>query len=66
MSKMVKQFDACAGRDYKVSSGEEKTHWIHCGRMTQWDDDTFTFEQHAVPTFPGWNGKIKMFPQREV
>lgn len=66
MSKMVKQFDACAGRDYKVSNGEQKTHWIHCGRMTQWDDGTFSLELHALPTFPNWNGKIQVFPQREV
>ena len=64
MSKMIKRYNACAGRQY-TSNGETKTHWVYCGTATAWDDGSISFQVHAFPAFPGWNGKIQFYPEKE-
>lgn len=64
MSKMVKRYDMCAGRDY-THNGEQKTHWVYCGRATAWDDGSISLQPVAWPCFPGWNGKIQLFSEKE-
>jgi len=64
MSKMIKRYDAAAGRDY-VTHGQTKTHWINVGSATAWDDGTISFQMHALPCFQGWSGKIQFFPVKE-
>lgn len=64
MSKMIKRYDASAGREY-THKGETKTHWVYCGSATAWDDGSISLRLDAVPTFPGWNGKIQLFPERD-
>lgn len=64
MSKMTKRYDGCVGRDYELR-GEKKTHWMNIGSATAWDDGSLSFQLHAMPCFPGWNGKIQFFPVKE-
>jgi hypothetical protein len=60
MSKPVRRFDVCAGRPY-TSNGEEKKHWINVGRMTEWDDGSFSIELHAVPVGDWFDGRLQAF-----
>lgn len=65
MSGIKQKFDAVAARKYTTRSGEEKTSWVNVGRAVEWDDGGVEVELNALPCFPGWNGKIKLFVQKE-
>jgi hypothetical protein len=65
MSSIKTRFDAVAARKYTTRDGQEKTQWVNVGRGVEWDDGGVEIELNAMPCFPGWNGKIKLFVQKE-
>ncbi len=65
MSSIKTRFDAVAARKYTTRDGEEKTQWVNVGRAVEWDDGGLEVELNALPCFPGWNGKLKLFVQKD-
>lgn len=65
MSAIKQRFDAVAARKYTTRNGEDKTQWVNVGRAVEWDDGGLEIELNAMPCFPGWNGKIKLFVQKD-
>lgn len=59
------RYNLAAGRPYTTSGGEEKKEWVRFGRMTEWDDGSFSFEFSAIPCGSWWDGKAKAFPADE-
>ena len=58
MASPKKRFDVVAGRPY----GEEgKKQWINVGRMTEWDDGSYSLELHAIPTGNWFDGRLSVF-----
>lgn len=64
MASPSKRFDVVAGRPYQTRDGEEKKQWINVGRMTEWDDGTFSLELHAIPTGNWFDGRLSVFEPR--
>jgi hypothetical protein len=65
MSGIKTKFDAVAARKYQKRDGSEATQWVNVGRAVEWDDGGVEIELSALPCFPGWNGKIKLFVQKD-
>jgi hypothetical protein len=61
MASPSKRFDVVAGRPYSTRDGEEKKQWINVGRMTEWDDGSFSLELHAIPTGNWFDGRLSVF-----
>ena len=61
MASPSKRFDVVAGRPYTTRDGEEKKQWINVGRMTEWDDGSFSLELHAIPTGNWFDGRLSIF-----
>lgn len=61
MASPKKRFDVVAGRPYTTRDGEEKKQWINVGRMTEWDDGSYSLELHAVPTGNWFDGRLSVF-----
>lgn len=61
MASPSKRFDVVAGRPYTTRDGEEKKQWINVGRMTEWDDGSFSLELHAIPTGNWFDGRLSVF-----
>lgn len=62
MAQVTKRFDVVAARKYTNNkTGEEKTHWINVGQGTEWDGDGISLDVHALPCFPGWDGRLRLF-----
>lgn len=61
MASPSKRFDVVAGRPYTTRDGEEKRQWINVGRMTEWDDGSFSIELHAIPTGNWFDGRLSVF-----
>ena len=61
MASPKKRFDVVAGRPYQTREGEEKKQWINVGRMTEWDDGSFSLELHAIPTGNWFDGRLSVF-----
>ena len=58
MASPKSRFDVVAGRPY----GEEgKKQWINVGRMTEWDDGSYSIELHAIPTGNWFDGRLSVF-----
>lgn len=65
MSGIKQKFDAVAARKYTTRDGQEKTQWVNCGRGVEWDDGNIEIELTTVPVGAWWNGKVKLFVQKE-
>ena len=65
MSGIKQRFDLVAARKYTTRDGEEKTQWSNHGRAVEWDDGGIEIELTSLPVFPGWNGKLKLFVQKD-
>ena len=65
MSSIKTKFDAVAARKYAKRDGSEATQWINVGRGVEWEDGGIEIELNAFPCFPGWNGKVKLFVQKD-
>lgn len=61
MASPSKRFDVVAGRPYTTRDGEEKRQWINVGRMTEWDDGSYSIELHAIPTGNWFDGRLSVF-----
>lgn len=61
MASPSKRFDVVAGRPYTTRDGEDKKQWINVGRMTEWDDGSFSLELHAIPTGNWFDGRLSVF-----
>ena len=61
MASPKKRFDVVAGRPYTTRDGEEKKQWINVGRMTEWDDGSYSLELHAIPTGNWFDGRLSVF-----
>lgn len=61
MASPSKRFDVVAGRPYTTRDGEEKKQWINVGRMTEWDDGSFSLELHAIPAGNWFDGRLSVF-----
>lgn len=61
MASPKKRFDVVAGRPYTTRDGEDKKQWINVGRMTEWDDGSFSLELHAIPTGNWFDGRLSVF-----
>lgn len=61
MASPKKRFDVVAGRPYQTRDGEDKKQWINVGRMTEWDDGSFSLELHAIPTGNWFDGRLSVF-----
>lgn len=58
MASPKNRFDVCAGRPY---GDEGKKQWINVGRMTEWDDGSYSLELHAIPTGNWFDGRLSVF-----
>ncbi len=65
MSGIKAKFDAVVARKYTTRDGEEKTQWINIGRAVEWTDGGLEIELNSVPVGGWWNGKFKLFAQKE-
>lgn len=65
MSQIKQRFDLVAARKYITRGGEEKTQWSNHGRAVEWEDGGMEIELTSLPVFPGWNGKLKLFVQKD-
>jgi hypothetical protein len=65
MSGIKTKFDAVAARKYTTRDGQEKTQWINIGRAVEWDDGGIEVELTSVPVGDWWNGKVKLFVQKD-
>ena len=65
MGSINAKFDAVASRKYTTRDGQEKTQWINIGRAVEWDDGGIEIELTSVPVGGWWNGKIKLFAQKD-
>lgn len=65
MSGIRTKFDAVAARKYTMRDGQEKTQWINIGRAVEWEDGGIEIELTSVPVGSWWNGKVKLFVQKE-
>jgi hypothetical protein len=61
MASPKTRFDVVAGRPYTTRDGEEKKQWINVGRMTEWDDGSYSIELHAIPTGNWFDGRLSVF-----
>lgn len=61
MASPKTRFDVVAGRPYTTRDGEDKKQWINVGRMTEWDDGSFSIELHAIPTGNWFDGRLSVF-----
>lgn len=64
MAQVTKRWDIVAARKYE-SRGEEKTQWINVGRAVEFDGQSISLELTALPCFPGWDGKLRLFEPRD-
>ena len=65
MGSINAKFDAVVARKYTTRDGQEKTQWLNIGRAVEWDDGGVEIELTSVPVGAWWNGKIKLFAQKD-
>jgi hypothetical protein len=65
VAQVTKRWDIVAARKYSARNGEGKTQWINVGRAVEWDGDGISLELNALPCFPEWDGKLRLFEPRD-
>lgn len=65
MSGIKIKFDAVVARKYQKRDGSEGTQWINVGRAVEWNDGGLEVELTSIPVGDWWNGKVKLFVQKD-